>query len=132
MKIDRKTKTVDGIPFSKLGIKPNATDAQIKAVMKDIDNAGLSMTKNKILTVIKCQHKGCGKLRKVYTSDVFQVKYCREHQKTNRAAQTAKSRKANPVAKPKSKKATKKAALSGKKSVTKKAGKPKKTAKKKK
>lgn len=50
----------------------------------------------KITVEIKCAHRGCKEIRRVATSDLFQVKYCEEHTKfyRNLARRNARAEKA--------------------------------------
>ena len=42
--------------------------------------------KQKLSVEIECQHPGCKAKRRVFTSDLFQVKYCEKHVKEQRKA----------------------------------------------
>ena len=59
------------------------------SISKPVENGEVT----KRTALIKCQTKGCGKTRKVYTSDVFQVKLCLDCRKGKNAEKMAKLKK---------------------------------------
>ena len=131
--IDIKNKTFtlptgDTFKLSDMGLKrkPKESDDALVARMQEeipfsLDNLELPVKKGKVTTIIKCQEPSCPLYRKVYTSDVHQVKLCRTHQKKARSKQTALYRKNA---------AAKKSKVDKKKPVTKKSTPKKQTAKK--
>lgn len=71
--------------------QPKTPEEMIKALRERYpdhniidDSLQFNEAKSKYSVEIVCQHKGCNNKRRVFTSDLFQVKLCEDHTKEAR------------------------------------------------
>jgi len=91
-------KPVEKAKKEKLAETPEEKMAQIKAKYPSHNIVDKSLLfdekKQKYSVEIKCQHPGCKNTRRVYTSDLFQVKLCETHTKEMRRKKRKNKRNA--------------------------------------